>query len=37
MEELKSEFLQKLEEIKKALEKRGWYNNKEKKRRNKNI
>lgn len=37
MDELKSEFLQKIEEIKKALTKRGRYNNKEKKRRNKNI
>lgn len=37
MDELKSEFLQKIEEIKKALMKRGRYNNKEKKRRLQNL
>lgn len=37
MDELKSEFLQKLEEIKQALEKRGRYSYKEKKRRYKDL
>lgn len=37
MDELKSEFLQKIEEIKKALTKRERYNNKEKKRRYKDL
>ena len=37
MDALKSEFLQKIEEIKKALEKRERYSYKEKKRRDKNI